>query len=245
MTMRAVCIAPDYIQRGPSADNAAWGIRYDEPSGKRTPLIATMECVVHAAKSVHRKADVAMTTTEELNMEICILRFSDTHDAEDALKEVIDAKADRYPWLHQVGAVKRPLLGKISISATYDEPTEVRQGDLASRVEDAGALTGYLIGSLVGPLHAEMAAFEGAMRGGAAGDTLEGKLMRIDDIKRVLPRDSSALVLIATREINDQFVDLFQGWAPQVIRRDVSDEIERRLHDFERNARGAVKQASP
>jgi len=194
-----------------------------------------------------READVAMPTTEELNMEICILRFSCKNEAEDMLKEVTDANAGRYPWLHQVGVVKRPLLGKISITATYDDdqPTEIRQGDIASRVEDAGALTGYLIGSLVGPLHAEMAALEGGMRGGSAGDALEGKLMKIDDIKRVLPRDSSALVLIATPEINDQFVQLFEDGTLQVIRRDVSEEVERRLHDFERNARSAMQEVSP
>src|SRR6266542_3193729 len=98
------------------------------------------------------------TTTEELNMEICILTFNSKNEAENTLKEITGGNAGRFPWLHQVGVVKRPLLGKISITATYDDdqPTEIRQGDIASSVEDAGALTGYLIGSLVGPLHAQM-----------------------------------------------------------------------------------------
>ncbi len=180
-------------------------------------------------------------------MEICILTFNSKNEAENTLKEITGGNAGRFPWLHQVGVVKRPLLGKISITATYDDdqPTEIRQGDIASSVEDAGALTGYLIGSLVGPLHAQMAALEGGMRGATAGDALEGKLMQIDDVKRVLPRDSSALVLIAAPETNDQFVQLFQKRAAQVIRRDMSEEIERRLHDFERNARSAVQQVSP
>src|SRR5262249_41177509 len=135
----------------------------------------------------------------ELIMEICILKFAETDDADTALKEVIDANADRYPWLHEAGVVKRPLLGRISIRATFtdDQAIEIKQGDLSSAAADAGAMTGYLVGSLVGPLHAEMAALEAGGRASSATKTLEGKLMRVDDIKEILPRGSSAIVLIA------------------------------------------------
>jgi uncharacterized membrane protein len=185
-------------------------------------------------------------TTKEANMEICILKFSGTHDAEMALNEVVDAQADRKPWLHQIGVVRRPLIGKISISATYDDDqtVEVKQGDFASTAMDAGAMTGYFIGSLVGPLHADMAALEGSLRAEAAAGALEDKLMRVDDIKQVLPRGSSALVLIATPEINDQMVEMFAPYAPQVVRRDVAEEVEQRLRTFEQRARAAQQQVS-
>src|SRR5271165_1443022 len=99
-------------------------------------------------------------------MEVCILKFKGADDADDALREVAGAQADRNPWLHEVGVVRRPLVGRISIRATFadDQSTEVRTGDIASKVSDAGAMTGYLMGSLVGPLHADMAAMQGAMR---------------------------------------------------------------------------------
>ena len=169
-------------------------------------------------------------------MEVCILKFADTDDADDALKEVVNAQADRTPWLHEVGVVKRPLLGRISIRATFtdDQETEVREGDLAAKVANAGGMTGYLIGSLVGPLHADMALMEGELRAQRAGKTLENKLLRTDDIKSVLPRGSSALVLIAAPEINDQLVPLFDKWSPEVIRRDVAQEVQKRLEAFER-----------
>jgi hypothetical protein len=48
-------------------------------------------------------------------MELCILKFDGSNTADDALKQVADAEADRSPWLHEVGVVKRPLLGRISI----------------------------------------------------------------------------------------------------------------------------------
>jgi uncharacterized membrane protein len=169
-------------------------------------------------------------------MEVCILKFDGTDDADDALKEVVDAQADRNAWLHEVGVVKRPLLGRISIRATFtdDQATEVRQGELAAKIADAGGMTGYLIGSLVGPLHADMAMMEGELRAQRAGKTVEDKLLRTDDIKSVLPRGSSALVLIAAPAINDQLVELFEAWSPEVIRRDVAQEVQKRLESFER-----------
>jgi uncharacterized membrane protein len=169
-------------------------------------------------------------------MEVCILKFAGTDDADDALKEVVNAQADRIPWLHEVGVVRRPLLGRISIRATFidDQETEVREGDLAAKIADAGGMTGYLIGSLVGPLHADMAMMEGELRAQRAGKTLENKLLRTDDVKSVLSRGSSALVLIAAPEINDQLVSLFDRWSPEAIRRDVAQEVQKRLETFER-----------
>jgi uncharacterized membrane protein len=178
-------------------------------------------------------------------MEICILKFSGTHDADKALEEIVNAHADRHPWLHEVGVVRRPLLGKISIRATFaddDQPTEIRQGDLAANTMDAGTMTGYLIGSLVGPLHADMAALEGTERARSAANALENKLMFIDDIKRVLPRGSSALVLVATPDVNDQLVSLFESRAPEVTRRDLSEEVEQRLHTLESKVLAAQQQ---
>jgi len=66
-----------------------------------------------------------------------------------------------------------------------------------------------------------------------------------DDIKQVLPRGSSALVLVASPEINDRMVEVFQERSPQVIRRDVAEEVERRLHVLEQRARAVEQEASP
>ncbi len=167
-------------------------------------------------------------------MEVCILKFDGANTADDALKQVADAQADRNPWLHEVGVVRRPLLGRISVRATFadDQATEVREGDIRSAVAEAGSMTGYLVGSLVGPLHAELAATEGGTRGGAVGKALEKKLAFIDEIKSRLPRDSSALVLVATPAVNDRMVELFATWSPAVTRKDVAQEVERRLETF-------------
>ena|SRR5450432_445177 len=103
-------------------------------------------------------------------------------------------------------------------------------------------MTGYLVGSLVGPLHADMAMMEGELRAQRAGKTLEKQLLRTDEVKSALPRGSSALVLIAAPEINDQLVSLFGKWSPEVIRRDVAQEVQKRLETFERKTQQDIAQ---
>ena len=166
-------------------------------------------------------------------MEVCILKFGSADGADDALKEVVNAQGDRNPWLYDVGVVRRPLLGRMSIRATFtDEPPAVREGDVKAKFADAGAMTGYLVGSLAGPLHADIAAMEGRGQGAGVGKAVEKQLLRTDEIKRNIPRDSSALVLVAPSEVNDRMVQLFTAYSPEVIRKDVAQEIEQRLEAF-------------
>jgi len=166
-------------------------------------------------------------------MEVCILKFGSADGADDALKEVVNAQGDRNPWLYDVGVVRRPLLGRMSIRATFtDEPPAVREGDVKAKFADAGAMTGYLVGSLAGPLHADLAAIEGRGQGAGVGKAVEKQLLRTDEIKRDIPRDSSALVLVAPSEVNDRMVQLFASYSPEVIRKDVAQEIEQRLEAF-------------
>ncbi len=167
-------------------------------------------------------------------MEVCILKFGSADGADDALKQVVNAEGDRNPWLYDVGVVRRPLLGRMSIRATFaDEPAaKLREGDVRAKFADAGSMTGYLVGSLAGPLHADLAAMEGRGQGAGVGKAVEKQLLRTDEIKRNLPRDSSALVLVAPPELNDRMVQLFVAYSPEVIRKDVAQEVEQRLETF-------------
>ena len=166
-------------------------------------------------------------------MEVCILKFGSADGADDALKEVVNAQGDRNPWLYDVGVVRRPLLGRMSIRATFaDEPPALREGDVKAKFADAGSMTGYLVGSLAGPLHAELAALEGRGQGAGVGKAVEKVLMRTDEIKKNLPRDSSALVLVALPEINDRMVQLFATYSPEVVRKDVAQEMVQNLEAF-------------
>jgi len=166
-------------------------------------------------------------------MEVCILKFGSADGADDALKEVVNAQGDRNPWLYDVGVVRRPLLGRMSIRATFaDEPPALREGDVKAKFADAGAMTGYLVGSLAGPLHADLAAIEGRGQGAGVGKAVEKRLLRTDEIKSNIPRDSSALVLVAPADVNDRMVQLFATYSPEVIRKDIAQEIEQRLETF-------------
>ena len=166
-------------------------------------------------------------------MEVCILKFGSVEGADDALKQVINAEGDRNPWLYDVGVVRRPLLGKMSIRATYaDEAPKLKEGDVKAKFADAGAMTGYLVGSLAGPLHADIAAMEGRGQGAGVGKAVEKVFARTDEIKKNFPRDSSALLLVAPPEVNDRMVQMFVSYSPEVIRKDVAQEVVKSLEAF-------------
>jgi hypothetical protein len=58
----------------------------------------------------------------------------------------------------------------------------------------------------------------------------------MDEIKKALPRDSSALVLIADTQTCDAMVKMFEAPidGPTVVRRDVAEELRRRLEALHR-----------
>jgi uncharacterized membrane protein len=169
-------------------------------------------------------------------MEIGILKFDGSHAAEDALEEVIDAQADRNPWLHEIGVVSRPLIGRLRIAVSFLEGSSktYRESDLADALADLGAYTGYFVSSLVGPFGALFGTANAAMAAGERGGELEERLFHIDEIKQQLPRDSSALVLVASPDTIDTMVDLFRSYGPKVIRHRAEDELRQRLEALHR-----------
>jgi hypothetical protein len=165
-------------------------------------------------------------------MEICILKFQGSREAEDDLKEVLDAKADRNPWLHEVGVIARPLVGRVRVGASFPDGKSktFHEGDLADAVADLGAYTGYFLSALAGPLGSLIGSVKAGLAAGAGASEAESRLFHLDELKKALPRDTSALVLIARPEICDAMVEMFNEYDPQVIRRDVADELQKRLH---------------
>ena len=168
-------------------------------------------------------------------MELGILRFDGSHAAEDALEEIIDAQADRNPWLHEIGVVSRPLLGRLRITASFlDGKKTMKENDLSSALADLGGFTGYFVSTLAGPLGSMFATVNAAIAAGDKGSELEERLFHIDEIKQQMPRDTSALVLVASPETIDKMVSLFEPYAPKVIRRDVADELRNVLEALHR-----------
>jgi uncharacterized membrane protein len=164
-------------------------------------------------------------------MEICILKFDGSREAEDALNDVIDAQGDRNPWLHEIGVIARPLVGRVRVGASFPDGKSktFHEGDLADAVADLGAYTGYFISALAGPLGSMVGMARAGMAAEAVGGEAESRLFHLDELKKALPRDSSALVLIAQTETCNQMVELFNEYSPKVVRREIKDELRKRL----------------
>lgn len=177
-------------------------------------------------------------------MDVCILKFKKADQAEDALTKLVNEKGDKEPWLHEVGVLKRPLVGRISIRATFDEAPEIREGEIAKEIENAGKWTGYLVGSLGGPLRARIAELKFKRRVGPAAKEIENLLLGIDDIKAMLPRGTSALVLVASSDICDRMVELFKPAQPEVIRRQVDDDLQQLLQELDCQAAQGMEAAA-
>jgi hypothetical protein len=173
-------------------------------------------------------------------MELCILKFKSANKAGRAVTKSVRQHGDRNPWLHEMGVVKRPLIGRISIRATYPNSDEVREGDLASKLAKVGKWMGYLIGSRAGLLRALVAGFGFKHAISPTAKRLEDQRLGIGDIKDFLPRGSSALMLIASEEICGRMVESFAPWHPEVIRRDVSPGVGRLLEQVHRRAERAI-----
>jgi hypothetical protein len=178
-------------------------------------------------------------------MEICILKFDGSHSAEDAFKEVVDAQGDRNAWLHDIGTIARPLIGRVRVGATFPDGKSqtFHEGDLADAVESLGAYTGYYVSSIAGPFSMVAGAINAGLAARAQGEEAEQRLLHLDDLKKALPRDSSALVLIADTQTCDAMVKLFKSYSPKVVRRQVADELRQRLDTLHRQFVQEIAQA--
>jgi hypothetical protein len=164
-------------------------------------------------------------------MEVCILKFDGRHSADEALDDVSDAAGDRTPWIGEVGVVSRPLIGRLTIRANFPDGEKLvyKEGDIAAKAGDLGAYTGYLLGNLSGPFRGSLLALEGESEAEERVAPMEKKLFHIDELKELLPRDTSALVLIAEPAICDEMVETFDEYGPKVVRRNVAAELQKQL----------------
>jgi uncharacterized membrane protein len=164
-------------------------------------------------------------------MELCILKFDGSKGADDALSEVLDVEGAENPWLLDVGVVARPLIGRVRFGLTFPDGNSktLREGDLADAVAEMGGLTGYYLSSLAGPFGSMFGAVNAALDAGAKGSAMEERLLHLEELKKALPRNSSALVFLGDSRACDAMVELFSPYGPEVVRRDATDELRQRL----------------
>jgi hypothetical protein len=179
-------------------------------------------------------------------MQICILGFKGSHSADDAYSDVLDAEGVRNPWLLEVGTIARPLVGRVRVGVTFPDGDSktFHEGDFTNAVADLGGLTGYYVSALAGPFGSLFAAVDAESEAASFGSDVEQRLFHMDDIKKVLHRDSSALVLIAQDTTCDALVDMFDGYSPIVVRIDVEPALRARLRALEVRAQQASQAQS-
>ena len=122
---------------------------------------------------------------------------------------------------------------RVGVTFPDGEATTFHEGDLAKVAPDLGGLTGYYVSALAGPFGAMFAAV-GETAGRSLGSGAEQELFHLDDVKKALPRDSSALVLIADDRTCEALVGMFDSYDPLVIRATVEPALRARLEALER-----------
>jgi hypothetical protein len=169
-------------------------------------------------------------------MELCILKFDGSRGADDALTEVLEDEGDGNPWLLDIGVIARPLVGRVRFGLTFPDGTSktLHEGDLADAAADAGGLSGYYLSALAGPLGSMFGTVNAAVASSALGSDVEQRLFHIDELKKALPRDTSALVFLGDKLKCDALVTFFKSYEPEVIRRDAADELRQRLERVHR-----------
>ena len=154
-------------------------------------------------------------------VEMAAVTFNGAHTAESELS-ALRAEQD-YPWLDEVAVLEHRKTGKYSVKATDPELYEDESG--AGRGLAIGGGTGLLLGLIAGPLGLVFWGGLGALAGAAVGshhhtpfEPLAGK------IKDWLPRDSSALILLAETATTEQLIAAVGDRGTHVLREDMTDE---------------------
>jgi len=162
-------------------------------------------------------------------MHICILSFGGSHAADDAYAEVLELEGEANRWLLEVGTIARPRVGRVRVGVTFPdgEFKTLHEGDVSKAPADLGGLTGCYVSALAGPC-GMFAAAEGESTGEVESEA-EQSLFHVDDVKKPLPRDSSALVLIANDATCDALGRMFDSYSHEVIRAKVETELRARL----------------
>ena len=156
-----------------------------------------------------------------MSMEMAVVTFEGTNHAEQALSALRSSRDDA--WLTEIAVLEHHRGGRYSMKATTPDYGE--KGHVGAGVT-AGGLTGLALGAIAGPLGLVFWGTMGAMTGGAAGDT--GSTGTFDplvaQVKDALPRNSSALILVAEPSMAEQFIAATGAQDRQVSRQQLTDQ---------------------
>jgi hypothetical protein len=144
-----------------------------------------------------------------------------------------------YDWAANIGLIDRHKTGRISIYGSlglYEDWEEEGAKPLLGL--SAGGITGTLLGALAGPAGMAMGGALGLALGGLFGTVDEevSDQPMLDVIRSKLPKDSSALVLLADEGYVDKLIAAVGKDAREVYQHTVREELRGRLDEALREA---------
>jgi uncharacterized membrane protein len=168
-----------------------------------------------------------------MSMEMAVVTFEGTHTAESELSSLRASRDDA--WLTEVAVLEHHRGGRFSMKATtpdYGEKDHVGAG------ASIGGLTGLMLGTIAGPLGIFFWGTMGAATGGALGDTGRAGAFDplVDQVKAALPRNSSALILVAETPTAEELIAAVET-SGQVSRQQLTDEQVDQLSETAATAR--------
>lgn len=156
-----------------------------------------------------------------MSVEMAAVAFDGTHTAEMELSALRTSRDD--PWLNEVAVLEHHSGGRFSMKATspdYGDEDHVGAGIAI------GGGTGLLLGMIAGPLGLLFWGTMGALTGGAVGASEQPGAFDplVEQVKDALPRNSSALILVAENATAEELVSAVEARGRQVVRQEMTDE---------------------
>ena len=160
-------------------------------------------------------------------MDVAIIAFHHTEGAEHEYASALD-RVPGAPWLRKVAFIEVHHRGRIVVRGTiaghYVDIDD--EGDLIGRDTAVGAIIGVVVGLALGP--PGWAA--GLVAGGAVGGLREANHIptlrgpAFDEIRKDVPENSSAILLVADPGDADAMVSAFAATAGRLTRYQLSPE---------------------
>jgi uncharacterized membrane protein len=173
-----------------------------------------------------------------VSLDLAVAQFDGEGTAVQRYAAVKERSRADPAWMHQVGFVERHHNGRLLLRGTFaghyvdvDESDHVSQGGTSE-----GAVAGGLVGVLLGPPGIAVGLALGGVIGSQAGDSTEIEAepeALAAQLRAVVPRSSSAVVLIAPApDVDEMFAALgeaAQGVVRRTLAADQAAELEASL----------------
>jgi uncharacterized membrane protein len=164
-----------------------------------------------------------------VSVDLAVARFDGEGTAVNRYAAAKQRAGADAPWTHNVGFVERHHNGRLLLRGIFaGHYLDVDESDhVSERAAGEGALAGGLVGVLLGPPGIAVGLAMGGVIGSQAGhpSEVEAEPEAIAErLRAVVPRSSSALVMIAEApEVDEMLADVGEG-AQSVVRRTLSAE---------------------